>query len=44
MNHENSSWSSTLMENLVSLVDHQGKRCNHSSTFNTLMMTITYRP
>ena len=36
MRPEKSLQTSTLMDDLVSLVDHQRKRCNHSSTFNTL--------
>ena len=36
--------SSINMDDLTSLVDHQGKRCYHSSTFNILMTTVTQQP
>ena len=41
---EKSLKSSINMDDLTSLVDHHRKRCHHSSTFNTLMMTVTHQP
>ena len=44
MSLEKSLRSSINMDDLTSLVDHHGKRCYHSSTFNTLMTTVTHQP
>ena len=44
MSPEKSLRSSINMDDLPSLVDHHRKRCHRSSTFNTLMMTVTHQP